>query len=67
MNYEGPYFAEGFLLNLRPCFDNEFTQLGVIPRTKNKFAETVAVVERYLMTNHEKKYQRSSRAEHPFL
>ena len=85
MNYEGPYFAEGFLLNLRPCFaivlrgissqpstmfwycfaegfllnlrpcfDIVFAQLGIIPRTKNKFVEIVAVAECYLITNHVK-------------
>ena len=54
MNYEGPYFAGGFLLNLGPCFDTAFTQLGVIPSTKNKFAKIVAVAECYLITNHEK-------------
>ena len=43
--YKVLYFADGFLLNLGPCFDIAFTQLGVIPRTKNKFVETVAVAE----------------------
>ena len=52
MNYEGPYFAEGFLLNLRSCFDIAFMQLGVIPRTKNKFVEIAGVAECYLITNH---------------
>ena len=52
MNYEGPYFAEGFLLNLRSCFDIAFAQLGIIPRTKNKFAEIVAVAGCYLVINH---------------
>ena len=46
VNYEGPYFAEGFLLNLRPCFDIAFA-LGVTPRIKNKFVEVVAVGECY--------------------
>ena len=54
MNYEGPYFVEGFLLNLRPCFDIAFAQLGVIPRTKNKFVDIVAVAECYLITSHVK-------------
>ena len=54
MNYEGFYFAEGFLLNFRPCFDNVFAQLGKIPRTTNKFVEIVAVAECYLITNHVK-------------
>ena len=85
VNYEGPYFAKGFLLNLRPCFDIAlprdffstfdhvlillcaefllnlrpcfniaFAQLGIIPRTKNKFVEIVAVAECYLITNHVK-------------
>ena len=54
VNYEGPYFAEGFLLNLRPCFDIAFAQLGVIPRTTNKFVEIAAAAECYLITNHVK-------------
>ena len=54
MNYEGPYFAKGFLLNLLPCFDIAFAQLGDIPRIKNKFVEIVAVAECYLITNHVK-------------
>ena len=52
MNYEGFYFAEGFLLNFRPCFDNAFAQLENIPRTTNKFDEIIAVAECYLITNH---------------
>ena len=51
MNYQGPYFAEGFFLNLRPYFDVAFAQLGVIPRTKNKFVEIVVAAECYLITN----------------
>ena len=54
MNYEGPYFASGFLLNLRPCFDIAFAQLGAIPRTRNKFVEIIAVAEYHLITNHVK-------------
>ena len=54
MNYESAYFAEGFLSNLCPCFDIPFAQLGVIPRTRNKFVEIVAVTECYLITNHVK-------------
>ena len=54
VNYEGPYIAEGFLRNLCPCFDIAFAKLGVISRTRNKFIETVAVAERYLITNHVK-------------
>ena len=54
MNYEVPYFAEGFFLNLQPCFDNAFAQLEVIPRTKSKFVEIVAVAECYLITNYAK-------------
>ena len=54
MNYEGSSLAEGIVLNLRPCFDIAFAQLEVIPRTENKFAETVAVAECYLITNHVK-------------
>ena len=54
VNYEGPYFAEGFLLNLRPCFDIAFAQLGVIQKTNNNFVEIVAVAECYLYKNHVK-------------
>ena len=54
MNYEGPYFAEGFLLNLRLCFDVGVAQLGVIAITKNKFVEIVAVAQCYLIANHVK-------------
>ena len=54
VNYEGPYFGERFLLNFRPCFDIAFGQLGVIPRTKNKFVEIEAIAECYLITNHVK-------------
>ena len=54
MNYEGPYFPKGFLLNLLPCFDIAFAQSGDIPRIKNKFVEIVAVAECYLITNHVK-------------
>ena len=43
--YKVLYFADGFLLNLGPCFDIAFTQLGVIPRTKNKFVEILAAAE----------------------
>ena len=51
MNYEGPYFAEGFLLKLYPYFDIALAELGVIPRTRNKFVEIVAVAECYLIIN----------------
>ena len=51
MNFEGPYLAEGFIHNLCPCFDIVFAQLEVITRTRNKFVETVAVSERYLIIN----------------
>ena len=54
MNYEGCYFPEGFLHSLWPSFDIAFAQLGVIPRTKNKFDEIVGVPECYLITNHVK-------------
>ena len=52
MHCEGPYFAEGF-----PCFDIEFAQLGVIPRTTNKFVEIVAVAERHFIAAHIKNKQ----------
>ena len=54
MKYEGPYFAVGFLLNLRPCFDIAFAQLGVIARINNKFVELVAVADCCVITNHVK-------------
>ena len=54
LNYEGPYFAEGFLHNLCPCFDNAFAQLGVTLRTRNRFDEIVAVAVCYLISNHVK-------------
>ena len=49
-----PYFSKGFLRNLRPCFDTAFVKLRVIPRTKNRFVEILAVWECYLITNHVK-------------
>ena len=49
MNHEGTYFLDGFLHNLCPCFDITFIQLGVITRTRNKFVQIVAVVERCLI------------------
>ena len=54
VKYEGTCYAEGFLHNLCPYFDISLAQLGVIPRTKNKFVEIVAVAECYLITNHVK-------------
>ena len=41
-----------FLHSLCPCFDIAFAQLGVIPRTRNRFGEIVAVAERYLIITH---------------
>ena len=61
VNYEGPYLAEGLLHNLCPCFDIAFAQLGVIPRTRNKFVEILAVAECYLITNHVKKKKESKK------
>ena len=37
------------------CFDIAFAQVGVIPRTRNKFVEIIVVAECYLITNHVKK------------
>ena len=54
LNYECPYFAEGFLHNLCPCFDIAFAQLGVTPRTRNTFDELVAVAECCLISNYPK-------------
>ena len=41
--------SQGFFHNL---FDIAFAQLGVIPRTRNRFDEIVAVAECYLISNH---------------
>ena len=54
MDYEDRYHVEGFLRNLFYCFNIVFAQLGVIPRTRNKFVEIVAVTDCYLTTNHVK-------------
>ena len=54
MNCEGPYFVEGSLHKLCPCFDIVFAQLGVIPRTRNRFTEIVAVAECYFIMTHVK-------------
>ena len=54
MDYEDRYHVEGFLRNLFYCFNIVFAQLGVIPRTRNKFVDIVAVAECYLITNHVK-------------
>ena len=51
VNCEGPYLAEGFLHNLRLCFNIVFPQLGVITRKRNKFVEIVVASERYLIIN----------------
>ena len=54
MNYEGPYFVEGSLHKLCPCFDIVFAQLKVIPRTRNQHVEIVAVAGCYLIITHVK-------------
>ena len=54
MNCEGLYFAKMFFQNFCPCFDIVFPQLEIIPRTRNKFVEIVAVAERYLIITHVK-------------
>ena len=54
MNYEGPYFVKGSLHKLCPCFDIVFAQTGVIPRTRNRFIEIVAVAKCYLIMTHAK-------------
>ena len=46
---------ERLLHNIGRCYDIVFAQLGVIPRTRNKFVEIVAVAERYLIITHAKK------------
>ena len=33
-------------------FNIVFAQLGIIPRTKNKFTEIVALAERYFLITH---------------
>ena len=48
-------FTEGLLHNLCLYFDIVSAQLGVIPRTRNKFAEIVAIAEPYLIVTHVKK------------
>ena len=45
VNCKVPY--QGILHDLFLCFDIVFAQLRVIPRTRSKFIEIVAVVERY--------------------
>ena len=50
VNYQGPYFAEGFLHNLCPCFHIAFAQLD----SRNKLFEILAVAECYFITNHVK-------------
>ena len=42
------------------CFDIAFGKLGVIPRTRNKFVEIVAVAECYLITNLEKRIKEAA-------
>ena len=43
VNCKDPYLC--------PCFGIAFRQLGVIPRTRNKFNEITVVAECYLITN----------------
>ena len=47
--------TEVLLHSIGPCFDIEFARLEVIPKTRNKFVEIVAVAERYLIITHVKK------------
>ena len=51
-NYESPYLAEGFFATF-VCFGIAFSQLGVVPRTRNKLDVIVAVTECCLITNHQ--------------
>ena len=53
-NCKNLYFALGFLYNLCPFFHIVFTQLGVIPTTRNKFVKIIAVAECYLIIIHVK-------------
>ena len=48
VNCEG--IAKGFVHNL--CFNIVFAQLEVIPRTKDKFVEIIAVAEHYFVITH---------------
>ena len=57
MNFKNLYLGEGFLNDLCPCSILCLRNLGVIPRTKNRFVEIVAVAERYLIMTHVKKYR----------
>ena len=52
VNWECPYLAKGLLRNVCPCFDIVFAQVRVIPRTRNKFVETVTVAQRHLIIAH---------------
>ena len=47
--------TEGLLHKIGPCFDIVFAQLEVIPKTRNKFVEIVAIAEHYLIIFHVKK------------
>ena len=49
--------TEELLDKVCPCFHIVFAQLGVIPRTRNKFAEIATVAERYLIITHVKNYE----------
>ena len=49
------FLTEELLHNIGPYFDIVFAQLDVIPKTMNRFAEVVAVAERYLIITHVKK------------
>ena len=53
----GKILTEGLLDKVCPCFHIVFAQLGVIPRTRNKFAEIATVAERYLIITHVKNYE----------
>ena len=53
--FTSDFFYIGLLHNIGPCFDIAFAQLEVIPKTRNKFAEIVAVAERYLIITNIKK------------
>ena len=52
VNWKVPY--RGVSSQPFPCFDIVFAQWGIIPKTRNKFAEVAAVAERHLTIIHVK-------------
>ena len=54
MNSKSPYLADRILYNLCGCLDIMFAQLGVIPRTRNKFVERLVFTDCYFIISHVK-------------